>query len=225
MSLPLEAKGTFYNGYVFRSRLEAKWSFVFSSLGLNYKYEPELFETPIGKYLPDFYMPDLNIFVEIKPFAANNIEGAKIDFVSKKTGRPAILIAGIADRLEDDTNPPGFGYQNNCHFEFFLPHTSKSFVLSLNEIYHMCDTTFQGILDNIFAKSHKQNFNLKSFKDHFHEIVLQDGDARYAHHEKRNNQENKALSPARLNAGNKISTTILEFLAMLLNSKAIPGKS
>lgn len=46
---------TEYNGYRFRSRLEARWAIFFDALGVDYEYEPEGFELPSGKrYLPDF---------------------------------------------------------------------------------------------------------------------------------------------------------------------------
>lgn len=46
---------TVYNGYRFRSRLEARWAVFFDTLKVNYEYEPEGFELPSGNYyLPDF---------------------------------------------------------------------------------------------------------------------------------------------------------------------------
>lgn len=46
---------TIYNGYRFRSRLEARWAVFFDCLGVKYEYEPEGFELPgVGGYLPDF---------------------------------------------------------------------------------------------------------------------------------------------------------------------------
>lgn len=46
---------TLYNGYRFRSRLEARWAVFLDSLGVKYEYEPEGFELPDGtRYLPDF---------------------------------------------------------------------------------------------------------------------------------------------------------------------------
>lgn len=51
----IKAIETIYNGYRFRSRLEARWAVFFDALGINYEYEPEGFELPSGKrYLPDF---------------------------------------------------------------------------------------------------------------------------------------------------------------------------
>ena len=46
---------TMYNGYLFRSRLEARWAVFFDAAGIKYKYENEGYELPDGSYyLPDF---------------------------------------------------------------------------------------------------------------------------------------------------------------------------
>jgi hypothetical protein len=46
---------TYYNGYRFRSRLEARIAVFLDALGVEYEYEPEGFELESGKYyLPDF---------------------------------------------------------------------------------------------------------------------------------------------------------------------------
>jgi len=69
---PLETR---YNGYRFRSRLEARWAVFFNSLDINYKYEPEGY--CIGSnvwYLPDFYLPDLDYWLEIKPMPNISLE-------------------------------------------------------------------------------------------------------------------------------------------------------
>ena len=59
---------TIYNGYKFRSRLEARWAVFFDKMHIRYEYELEGFELPNGKmYLPDFYLPSLDMFVDIKP--------------------------------------------------------------------------------------------------------------------------------------------------------------
>lgn len=59
---------TVYNGYRFRSRLEARWAVFFDAVGIRFEYEPEGFELSNGrKYLPDFWLPDFGIYVEIKP--------------------------------------------------------------------------------------------------------------------------------------------------------------
>ena len=59
---------TIYNGYRFRSRLEARWAVFFDAAGIKYEYEPEGFDLDGEYYLPDFYLPQFSLFVEIKPF-------------------------------------------------------------------------------------------------------------------------------------------------------------
>lgn len=58
---------TYYNGYRFRSRLEARWAVFFDAAGIGYQYEPEGYRLSDGTaYLPDFFLPEFNIFAEIK---------------------------------------------------------------------------------------------------------------------------------------------------------------
>lgn len=59
---------TVYNGYRFRSRLEARWAVFFDAAGIKYEYEPEGFEADGVRYLPDFYLPELDdgVYVEVK---------------------------------------------------------------------------------------------------------------------------------------------------------------
>lgn len=68
MIKPIE---TVYNGYHFRSRLEARWAVFFDVMGIKYLYEHEGFEVTVGpetfRYLPDFYFPDYDMFGEVKP--------------------------------------------------------------------------------------------------------------------------------------------------------------
>lgn len=58
----IKAIETYYNGYRFRSRLEARWAVFFDAAGIKYEYEPEGFTLSDGtRYLPDFYLPDVHI--------------------------------------------------------------------------------------------------------------------------------------------------------------------
>lgn len=63
----IKAIETRYKGYRFRSRLEARWAVFFDTLGLKWEYEPEGFETKAGWYLPDFYLPEMDLWIEVKP--------------------------------------------------------------------------------------------------------------------------------------------------------------
>jgi hypothetical protein len=70
----MKAIETNYNGYKFRSRLEAKWALFFDLSHIKYIYEPEGFIVDGKPYLPDFYLPETylrsiskGVYVEIKP--------------------------------------------------------------------------------------------------------------------------------------------------------------
>lgn len=59
---------TRYSNCLFRSRLEARWAVFFDAFGLRWEYEREGFKDEAGNcYLPDFWMPDIETWVEIKP--------------------------------------------------------------------------------------------------------------------------------------------------------------
>lgn len=63
----IKAIQTEYNGIKFRSRLEARWAVFFDTANIRYEYEPEGYETEEGqRYLPDFYLPDFDLYVEVK---------------------------------------------------------------------------------------------------------------------------------------------------------------
>lgn len=65
-SMTMKPIETLYNGYRFRSRLEARWAVFFDSLGIEYEYEPEGVDIGGVRYLPDFYLPESRSFFEVK---------------------------------------------------------------------------------------------------------------------------------------------------------------
>lgn len=92
-SIPTE-----YSGYLFRSRLEARWAFYFDRSSIAWDYEPEGFRIDSKtKYLPDFWLPEQKCFVEIKP----NVNPARKEVAKCKavsTKYKMVLICG--DPLE-----------------------------------------------------------------------------------------------------------------------------
>ena len=71
---------TRYAGHRFRSRLEARWAVALDHLGVKWRYESEGYELGdlLGCYLPDFWLPDLNTFLEIKPGKPSDRELQKL---------------------------------------------------------------------------------------------------------------------------------------------------
>ena len=61
---------TIYNGYRFRSRLEARWAVFFDAMRIRYEYEYEGYEIKFDdttlRYLPDFWLPEFNLHAEVK---------------------------------------------------------------------------------------------------------------------------------------------------------------
>jgi hypothetical protein len=64
---------TEYAGCRFRSRLEARWAVFFDHLGIKWAYEPQGYEIPTDPwvtetrgYLPDFWLPDFDVWCEVK---------------------------------------------------------------------------------------------------------------------------------------------------------------
>lgn len=68
MGTQINAIETKYKGYRFRSRLEVRWAVFFDALGIKWEYELEGFDLGnAGYYLPDFYIPSWDMYLEIKP--------------------------------------------------------------------------------------------------------------------------------------------------------------
>lgn len=56
-----------FDGVTFRSTIEARWATFFKSLGLQYEYESGKYDVGLDQqYIPDFWLPDLKCFIEIK---------------------------------------------------------------------------------------------------------------------------------------------------------------
>jgi hypothetical protein len=88
---------TFYNGYRFRSRLEARWAVFFDKAGIPYQYEPEGFDLgEFGYYLPDFYLPWFDAYVEIKPEGSNQLKEAseKLEILFERSSHTVLLCVG-----------------------------------------------------------------------------------------------------------------------------------
>lgn len=67
MTTDIKPIETHYAGCRFRSRLEARWAVFFDTHGIKWEYEAQGFDLPIvGRYLPDFWLPEWKAFVEIK---------------------------------------------------------------------------------------------------------------------------------------------------------------
>lgn len=94
-SIPTE-----FNGITFRSRTEARWAIFMRNLGVKYDYEAEGYDLDGLHYLPDFWLPDLKAFLEIKPEAPNNQEMERALRLANYTKRKIFIQSG-SPRLPD----------------------------------------------------------------------------------------------------------------------------
>ena len=106
----IKAIETEYNGYKFRSRIEARWAVFFDVLGIEYEYEKEGFDLNGIGYLPDFWLPDLSTWVEIKGDIPTANELEKCEKLSKYSGNCVFLLSG---GIPND--PYSYAYKHHFH--------------------------------------------------------------------------------------------------------------
>ena len=80
-----------YNGIRYRSTWEANYVKWLEMKGYHFKYEPQRFYSEDGSYLPDFWVDELNSYVEIKGFLGRDKDNGKRMFMFV-TKYPLILI-------------------------------------------------------------------------------------------------------------------------------------
>ena len=89
---------TNFSGFRFRSRLEARYFVFFQALGIECWYEPEGFRLSSGDlYLPDFYLPKIRTWAEVKPVQMTTPEVLKADDLAHDSGRPVLCLEGPPD--------------------------------------------------------------------------------------------------------------------------------
>ncbi|MBQ2639251.1 MAG: MucR family transcriptional regulator [Bacilli bacterium] len=87
---------TEYNGILFRSKTEAKFAKYFDDNNIKYEYENYIFKYKQidgleHNYRPDFYLPEYDIFIEVKSkIVMTNLVKAKLESV-KSSGKRIII--------------------------------------------------------------------------------------------------------------------------------------
>jgi len=92
--MPPRAIETRYKGYRFRSRLEARWAVLLDTLGLKWEYEPEGFELPSGRYLPDFKVAPCT-WLEVKGDEPSATEVRKLVDLCEATECCGLVVWGL----------------------------------------------------------------------------------------------------------------------------------
>lgn len=88
---PIETE---YNGYRFRSRLEARWAVFFDAIRAPYAYEYEGFDLEGTWYLPDFWLPEMKSWLEVKGQTPTPQELAKAEQLCRFTRQTVFVFVG-----------------------------------------------------------------------------------------------------------------------------------
>lgn len=163
----IKAIETKYKGCRFRSRLEARYAVFFDVLGVVWEYEPEGFEFEnVGRYLPDFYLPGLDAWAEVKakPFNAN--ERSKAFALSSGTNKPVIQLTSIPEPSSfalSDVDV-AIGSRMKGYEDFYLASHLVEWYLSVNNLTKT-ESSLQDALawdvqyyQNKYGKPHPSHF-------------------------------------------------------------------
>lgn len=83
-----------YAGYIFRSRTEARWAVFLDHLDVKWEYEREGFELDGERYLPDFWLPGLRAWVEVKGSVPTEAECRKAQWLAAGTQSTTYIAFG-----------------------------------------------------------------------------------------------------------------------------------
>jgi len=111
----LKAIETKYNGHRFRSRREARWAVFFDFLGIKFRYEEEGFDLDGVWYLPDFWLPDLGVWLEIKGYAPNYEEQEKAALLALRSDAPVLICWA---NFDSDTSADSIAFWKDEHGVF-----------------------------------------------------------------------------------------------------------
>ena len=124
--MAIKALNTYYNGFYFRSRLEARWAVFFDACNVKWEYEQQGYDLGDGVwYLPDFLLHDVtfnhasysrgnDLYVEVK----GNMTESDANKILKFAEEKPILVVGDIPRgefgqaLVDDMTDAGYYAQH-----------------------------------------------------------------------------------------------------------------
>jgi hypothetical protein len=187
--MEIKAIETQYNGYHFRSRLEARWAVFFDTLGVRWEYEKEGYELETGeRYLPDFWLPDERIWIEVKGDMPQNNYLSMIEAFSWEIGA-ILLVVGL----------PGTG-----PYEFFG--------------FDLCDSSgggYRNEIDISGAHDGKIQFTSQDSRLTRDRVVFTDG--RFENSMDIMYFRNRIIFPSAIEATNKAKAARFEYLSSELH--------
>lgn len=171
---------TVYNGYRFRSRLEARVAVLFDALGIEYQYEPEGFEYKGDYYLPDFYVPNgdpdgggytfRDYYVEVKPIRKGFGKEIKkaINVVVNGLKKNLLIITEIPDLELEKTHSE----TTLCNGECVCKNPTFAMVSPTTIVDYDSDFYFPALYRVTFSGFFPWNRSLELKKDYFEDIYF-----------------------------------------------------
>lgn len=102
---PIETQ---YAGRLFRSRLEARWAVFYDAIRIPWVYELEGFKFANGVlYLPDFYLPSIDAYIEIKATRPTRREFDKCGWLADQTKKNVYAFWGLVGHQIGHGYPTG----------------------------------------------------------------------------------------------------------------------
>jgi len=103
--LTIKAIPCVYKGQAFKSKLEAQHARLMDILNVKYLYEPVGFRFGEGPmYVPDFWLPELNVIIEVKCAYPYVCEIRKCEMASKKGFFVVLFYGSLGTPLEIDNS-------------------------------------------------------------------------------------------------------------------------
>ena len=147
----INAIPTYYKGTEFRSRTEARWAVFLDELGIEWQFEAEGYDLLHGYYLPDFWLPQIDAFLEVKP--GSEFDDSRICDLVAMTGKNLYLTFGAPGSSSPvylDDHMPAVGLIAYQHYGFDpeyhdLPPiecdhaNTKRVKVSHSHGFHVCD--------------------------------------------------------------------------------------
>lgn len=181
----IPALSTHYAGRKFRSRTEARWATFFDAAGIRYHYEWEGFSLREGYYLPDFWLPDMRIFVEIKGEEPTAEELARCTQLADVAECTTLLAVGPPEERAtlrmfrpgegEHTDRFVFARDRIADFGFWLvglPDDNATFWIGPTKIMsgHRAGPMFSGALEEAYVASQSARFERGDGKKRHPEI-------------------------------------------------------
>ena len=136
---------TKYDGTQFRSRTEARHAMFFDLSGIQYHYEYEGFDLDGVWYVPDFYLPRLQSWIEIKPFPPTEEEQEKCERLARATEMSTFCFVGNPSSHPFDKGSayawtPAQNFNRDSSYNFIQCYKCGAICIgSLNHTYvHRC---------------------------------------------------------------------------------------